>query len=97
MKLLAGVLLLVSAALGQGPAPTIADLSYGPHERNVVDFWKAEGEGPRPLVVYIHGGGWTTGDKTQPAERYTPYLEHGISYAAITYRLTPDNPLPAPV
>ena len=39
--------------------PTYADVSYGPHERNVLDFWKAEGEGPRPLLVYIHGGGWT--------------------------------------
>lgn len=86
-----------AAAFGQEPEPTIANLPYGPHERNVVDFYRAEGDGPRPLVVYIHGGGWTTGDKVQPAERYMPYLEHGISYAAITYRLTPDNPLPAPV
>lgn len=84
-------------AWGQGPAPTIANLSYGPHERNVLDLWKAEGDGPRPLVVYIHGGGWTRGDKTQSADVYTPYLDNGISYAAITYRLTPENPLPAPV
>jgi acetyl esterase/lipase len=100
MKLLSVALLSLAAAgivVGQGPAPTIANLSYGPYERNVLDFWKAEGDGPRPLVVYIHGGGWTQGDKAQPADRYTPYLEHGISYAAITYRLTPDNPLPSPV
>jgi len=84
-------------ASGQGPEPDIANLAYGPHERNVLDFWKAEGEGPRPLVVYIHGGGWTRGDKEQSADIYAPYLENGISYAAITYRLTPDNPLPAPV
>ena len=99
MKLLMVPLFVLAAglALGQEPTPTIANQPYGPHERNVLDFWKAEGEGPRPLVVYIHGGGWTQGDKAQPADRYLPYLEHGISYAAITYRLTPDNPLPAPV
>jgi acetyl esterase/lipase len=97
MKLLVASLLLVVAAFGQGPPPTIADLPYGPHERNVLDFWRAEGEGPRPLIVYIHGGGWTRGDKAQSPEVYTPYLERGISYAAINYRLTPDNPLPAPV
>ena len=39
--------------------PTLADVSYGPHKLNVIDFWKAEGDGPRPLLVYIHGGGWT--------------------------------------
>jgi acetyl esterase/lipase len=100
MKMLSVFLLALAAggaALGQDPAPTIANISYGPYERNVLDIWKAEGQGPRPLIVYIHGGGWTTGDKAQPADRYLPYLEHGISYAAITYRLTPDNPLPAPV
>ena len=43
--------------------PTHANVSYGPHAMNVLDFWKAEGDGPRPLLVYIHGGGWTGGDK----------------------------------
>ena len=48
--------------------PTLANVSYGPHAANVIDFWKAEGEGPRPLMVYIHGGGWIGGTKksTQP-------------------------------
>jgi arylformamidase len=90
----------VSILAAQDPkdlAPTHADVSYGPHARNVLDFWKADGAGPRPLLVYIHGGGWTSGDKKQPAARIQPYLDKGISYAAITYRLTPDDPLPAPV
>lgn len=93
-------LLLVGVVYGQvavPEAPTIADVPYGPHERNVLDFWKAPGQGPRPLVVYIHGGGWTGGDKTRRADQIMPYLANGISYAAITYRLTPENPLPAPV
>ena len=77
--------------------PTYADVPYGPHARNVLDFWKAPGEGPRPLLVYIHGGGWTTGDKKQAYEVFQPFLAKGISYAAITYRLTGEHPLPAPV
>ena len=104
MKTLRTLLLslaFVSIAFAQGtavePAPTIADLSYGPHAANVLDFWKAEGDGPRPLLIYIHGGGWTGGDKEQPADRFLPYLEKGISYAAINYRHTGDFPLPAPV
>jgi arylformamidase len=77
--------------------PTYSEISYGPHPRNVLDFWKAEGEGPRPLLVYIHGGGWTGGDKKQDPAHYQPFLAKGISCAAINYRLTPDSPLPAPV
>ncbi len=77
--------------------PTAADVSYGPHAMNVLDFWKAEGDGPRPLLVYIHGGGWIGGDKKQNAAAIRPYLEKGISYAAVNYRLTGNAPLPAPV
>jgi len=78
-------------------APTVADLSYGPDERNVLDFWSAEGDGPRPLLVYIHGGGWTGGKKEQDVAKFQPFLDKGISYAAINYRLTGKHPLPAPV
>ena len=77
-------------------APTYGNVSYGPHARNVLDLWKADGDGPRPLLVYIHGGGWTGGDKQQDPKVVQPFLDKGISYAAINYRLTPDNPLPAP-
>ena len=77
--------------------PTQANVAYGTHERNVLDFYKAKGDGPRPLLVYIHGGGWTGGDKKQDPKGFQPFLDKGISYAAINYRLTPDNPLPAPV
>ena len=78
--------------------PTFADVSYGPHESNVLDFWQtAVGDGPRPLLVYIHGGGWVGGDKKQAVAQFQPFLDKGISYAAINYRHTPDSPLPAPV
>ncbi len=30
--------------------PTYANVSYGPHERNVLDFWKADGDWPAALV-----------------------------------------------
>ncbi|HUG82110.1 MAG TPA: alpha/beta hydrolase [Bryobacterales bacterium] len=95
------VLVSLTSGLAQGttaePAPTIANLSYGPYAADVLDFWKAEGDGPRPLLVYIHGGGWTGGDKKQPAENFVPFLDKGVSYAAINYRLTGEAPLPAPV
>ena len=77
--------------------PTHADLSYGPHKMNVLDFYQAEGDGPRPLLVYIHGGGWIGGDKKRSESSFRPFLEKGISYAAVNYRLTGEASLPAPV
>ena len=97
VALLAGARALFAAEDAKPLAPTYADVPYGPHERNVLDFWKAEGEGPRPLLVYIHGGGWVAGDKRQKPEAIRPFLDKGISYAAINYRLTDKSPLPAPV
>jgi arylformamidase len=103
MKLFLAALLIFSTtnALAADDAklqtPTHADVSYGPHARNVLDFWEARGEGPRPLLVYIHGGGWTGGDKKQNPKRFRAFLKKGISYAAVNYRLTGTDPLPAPV
>ena len=104
MKPLTGILLTLLIATialaaddGKPLAPTHADVSYGPHAMDVLDFWKAEGAGPRPLLVYIHGGGWTGGDKKQSPDRIRPYLEKAVSYAAINYRLSGEAPLPAPV
>jgi len=83
---------------------TLRDVRYGPHERNVLNFWKAASDRPTPVVVLIHGGGWTTGAKTERFDRQNidvwsgiPYLEAGISVVSINYRLTPQHPLPAPV
>ncbi len=77
--------------------PTFADVAYGTNPRQVIDFWKAPGEGPRPLHIYIHGGGWVGGDKKMAAATVQKYLDKGISVASVEYRLTGEAPLPAPV
>jgi len=70
----------------KNPAPTQADVRYGEHERNVLDFWKAGTDKPAPLLFFIHGGGWLNGDKSGIA--VAPYLKAGISVVSINYRYT---------
>jgi acetyl esterase/lipase len=85
---------------GQGAKrpPTVSNASYGPHERNVIDFWKADGDGPRPLLVFIHGGGFVGGDKSQVAPRMlSQMLDAGISFASINYRYSTTQPFPGPM
>ena len=78
------------------PAPAYPDVAYGPHERHVLDFWKAESSAPAPLVVYIHGGGFTGGRKESiSADTLKMLLDAKISVAAIHYRLLANAPLPA--
>ncbi len=72
------------------PKPSFAEVRYGPHERNVLDFWKADSEKPTPLVFVIHGGGWVNGAKERVTSAVDPaaLLKAGISVAAINYRYT---------
>jgi acetyl esterase/lipase len=65
--------------------PTSANVRYGEHERQVLDFWKAESPRPTPLVFHIHGGGWVNGDK-RPVGDLEKYLGAGISVVSINYR-----------
>lgn len=66
-------------------APTFANVAYGTHERQVLDFWRAESAAPTPLVFHIHGGGWVNGDKAR-VESLERYLAAGISVVSINYR-----------
>lgn len=76
------------AAKPARPTPTAADVAYGPHERNRLDFWQAKSDKPTALVVMIHGGGWVNGDKSgYGAAAIQPYLDAGVSVASINYRL----------
>ena len=92
-----GMVLTAAVAAPQNkPAPDFADVKYGPHERNVLDFWKARAATPAPLVLFIHGGGFRRGDKSSlSAARLKEYLEAGFAVAAINYRLTDTAPAPA--
>src|SRR5215208_7513508 len=78
------------------PTPDVRDAKYGPHERNVLDLWKAKSDKPTPLVVFIHGGGFRGGSK----EALSPallegLLSKGVSVMAINYRLSPEVSFPA--
>jgi acetyl esterase/lipase len=71
------------------PKPTLAHVPYGSHERQVLDFWKADSDRPTPLVFVVHGGGWQGGEKER-VNRFVNVeglLAHGISVVAINYRL----------
>lgn len=71
------------------PTPTMPNVPYGKHERQVLDFYQAKSDHPTPLLFFVHGGGWMTGDKANP-DFLAPCLKAGISVVSINYRLLPD-------
>ena len=73
------------------PKPTLAEVRYGSHQRQVLDFWKApsaSADKPSPLVFYIHGGSWQTSSKEiiNGCVDVNALLKAGVSVAAINYR-----------
>ncbi len=84
------------------PPPAHRNVRYGPHDRNVLDLWRAKPKlgqaGGTPLVVFFHGGGFRQGDKASvPAELVVKCLSAGIAVASANYRLSQDVPYPAPM
>jgi arylsulfatase len=73
-----------------GPPPTISDVSYGPHPKQVLHFWKAPqatADRPVPLLFFIHGGGWQGGDRTSGLTGMLPtLLAAGVSVVSTEYR-----------
>jgi arylformamidase len=67
------------------------DLSYGPRERNRIDFLKAADGGP--TLLFIHGGYWQMRAKEAFTLFATGPMAHGINVALIGYTLAPDATL----
>jgi acetyl esterase/lipase len=54
---------------------------------------------PQPAVLFVHGGGWTGGDKAsdEGARETADLVKRGYLVAAINYRLAPQFTFPAPI
>ncbi len=78
------------------------DLHYGPAERNVLDVFSAPDSGVagKPVVVFVHGGGFTRGAKRTEG---TPFYDNiglwavsrGFVGVTINYRLAPQSTWPS--
>lgn len=69
--------------------PTKANVSYGPDARHRLDYFRAEADGPTPVLVCFHGGGFVAGDKSVYRRHPLVHacLREGISVVAANYRL----------
>ena len=72
--------------------PAYTNVSYGEHARNKLDFWQAKSDKPTPVIMILHGGGWTAGSKANVSRsprfpNLRAIVGQGISVVAIDYRL----------
>lgn len=78
------------------------DVKYGPAERHLLDVFMPEtNSGARPVLIYVHGGGFTGGNRRSPPG--APFYDNIMLWAVkngfvgvnTTYRLAPSSPWPA--
>jgi len=97
------------------PFPEETDVAYGPERgcdvrtpqsdkpcggSQEMDIYRSEEDGPNPVALYIHGGGFVGGDKSQGVnEEFEVLLEDGWDIVAVNYRLSVDgrNRWPVPL
>jgi acetyl esterase/lipase len=70
------------------PPPTLSNVAYGSHPKQILHFWKADSNQPTSLVFFIHGGGWVSGDRmnSQLMAMLPDLLRSGVSVVSIEYR-----------
>jgi acetyl esterase/lipase len=110
--LVAGCLVIASGAAAPDDANARRgfvverDLSYDlgspppTHSENLLDLYRPRGlrrDARRPVVVWIHGGGWRKGDKRIGARKKAElFTRHGYLFASLNYRLSPAEANPDP-
>ena len=61
-----------------------------------LDIYKAKNLAqPAPLLVFIHGGGWKSGQREDYKSYLNPFAQKGYITATVSYRLLPDSVYPA--
>lgn len=77
-------------ARAAAPAPQ-QTLAYGSDPLQALDLWVPQDAKRAPLVLFVHGGGWKRGSKSNAVGRAMPghMLAQGYAFASIDYRLVP--------
>jgi acetyl esterase/lipase len=88
MKTALAFLLLAFAAQAQNLTSNIPYADPA-HERQVLDIYAPDGAKNLPVVFWIHGGGWQTGDKTSVQIKPRVFAERGFVFVSTNYRLLP--------
>jgi triacylglycerol lipase len=74
------------------------DVPTGPDPLQKIDVFEPSAKGPaRPVMIFVHGGGFTRGDKAQVDNMLVWAVDHGMVGVDVDYRLAPKNPWPAGV
>ncbi len=85
--------------LSRPAVKTTRDIAYGDHALQALDVYQPEDETGVPVVLFVHGGGFTEGDKRINRELFgnvpSYFARNGVLGVSMNYRLAPAAPWPA--
>ena len=73
---------------GASDAPH-ATVAYGPHPQQAFDVYD-DADATGPVLVFVHGGGWTRGDKSMVHDLPDYARRHGLALVSVGYCLVPE-------
>jgi arylformamidase len=70
-----------------------AEYRYGADAKQKLDYWPVRSAKTRtPLMIFVHGGGWSIGDKDSgTGTKPLFYTNLGYAFASLNYRLVPNT------
>ncbi|WP_407570815.1 alpha/beta hydrolase [Deinococcus altitudinis] len=93
-----GVLGTLNAVSSTSGLNVVSNLHYGPDPRNLLDLYQPAARPDKteraPMLLFIHGGSWTNGDKNEYKFVGESFAREGYVTAVMSYRLAPVHPYP---
>jgi acetyl esterase/lipase len=85
------LLTICNIAIAQKLTPDVPYVDNG-HQRHVLDIYTPEtqADSKLPVMFWIHGGGWTVGDKSDVGLKPKVLVERGFVFVSTNYRLLPN-------
>jgi arylformamidase len=92
MRLVSPFLVVLAVAAAARAHDVKRDIPYTDpaQPRQVLDVYSPAGAKDLPVVFWIHGGGWQTGDKTDVQLKPQVFNDKGFVFVSTNYRLLPD-------
>ncbi len=93
MKLVFQYLIVFGLTIPTLQAQTInLNIPYAESEndRQKLDIYAPDGAKQKPVVFWIHGGGWQAGSRTSVQDKPQAFHDKGFVFVSTGYRLLPD-------
>ncbi|EKN70471.1 hypothetical protein BABA_05476 [Neobacillus bataviensis LMG 21833] len=67
------------------------NLTYGDDSKQTLDLYSPDSNfnQKRPVIIYVHGGSWIAGNKSNVAEKPSFFTKDGYVFVSVNYRLYP--------